>query len=78
MSQIILIDKFLDNPISVTEQQLKDNLDLTVPTTSTSSPEFYALVSNNIAIAYYPDEDPEILTEVAEWVSRYYASLPSK
>ena len=75
MSQIILIDQFLDEPSSVTKQQLIDNQALSIPTTDTSSPEFYATVANDIAVGYYPEEEHDTLVQVSYWTSLYYGAL---
>lgn len=79
MSQVALIEKFLSDQSSVTEQELVDNAALTVPTTNTNSPEFYAGVVSDMAVGCLKNEPDGISKPVSKqidyWIVKYYESL---
>lgn len=79
MSQVTLIEKFLSDQSSVTEQELAANAAATVPTTNTNSPEFYSGLISAIVVGCLKNSTegitPAVRNEVDYLIAKYYEAL---
>ena len=79
MSQVALIEKFLSDQSSVTEEELAANAAASVPTTNTNSPEYYAGLISAIVVGCLKNSTegitPSVRKELDYLIAKYYGAL---